>query len=232
MKMNESVYTRSEQLLGEDILNKIKGMCVAVVGVGGVGGFATEALARLGVGKLVIIDKDVVSITNINRQIIASKETLGKPKVSIMKDRIRAINQEIEVVSYLDNFDASKASLILENGVDYVVDAIDSLSCKWDLIKLCLDNKIPFISSLGMGNRIDPSQIKITTLDKTSNDPLAKKLRLMARKENYDLGKINCVFSSEIPRVNLRPPSSIVLTPSVSGIYCASAFLNFVLYGK
>ncbi len=229
-------FIRNELYFGKETCDKLSKLKVCVVGIGGVGSYAVEALARLGVENFVLIDKDQVDITNINRQIIALESTLGKDKVEVCKKRVLDINPKCNVKTYNVFLNKDNLSLILNEHVDYVVDAIDTISCKYELIKLCLDNKIDFISSMGMGNKEDLTKIEITTLDKTNYDPVAKKLRELIRKENKekDMKKINVVFSKENSCkqsviVNEKgetlkekcPPSSIIFTPSVAGFLCA-----------
>lgn len=229
-------FLRNELYFGKDKQNKLKNIKVCVVGLGGVGAYAVEALARLGVENFVIIDKDKVDITNLNRQIIALESTLNKDKTSVVKERILDINSAAKVKEYNLFFNKDSSHILLEEKCDYVIDAIDTITCKWELIKICLDNSIKFISSMGMGNKEDLTKINITTLDKTSIDPVAKKLRELAKKENRvkDMKKINVVFSSELPkkqtvivndsgenRKESLPPSSIIFTPSVAGLLCA-----------
>lgn len=229
-------FVRNELYFGTEKSYKFKNIKVCVVGLGGVGGYAVEALARLGVEDFVIIDKDKVDITNLNRQIIALESTVAKDKCEVIRQRVLDINPNIKVKEYPVFLNKDNIDIILNEKVDYVIDAIDTISCKWELIKLCLDNNIKIISSMGMGNREDLTKIHITTLDKTDYDPVAKKLRELVRKDNRfkDMKKINVVFSSEIPKkqkivVNEEgktmkesmPPSSIIFTPSVAGLLCA-----------
>ena len=229
-------FLRNELYFGKDKSDKFKNIKVCIVGLGGVGGYAVEALARLGVEDFVLIDKDSVDVTNLNRQIIALESTVGKDKCEVIKQRILDINPNAKVKEYPVFLNKDNMNIILEENVDYVVDAIDTISCKWELIKLCLDNNIKFVSSMGMGNREDLTKISITTLDKTNYDPVAKKLRELARKENRfkDMKKIHVVFSTEIPkkqtilvneegdtRKETTPPSSVIFTPSVAGLLCA-----------
>lgn len=229
-------FLRNELYFGNEICDKLKNIKVCVVGLGGVGSYAVEALARMGVENFVIIDKDKVDITNVNRQIIALESTIGEEKTKVIKERILDINPNAKVKEYFTFLNKENINVILEEKVDYVVDAIDTIVCKWELIKLCLDNGIGFISSMGMGNREDLTKINITTLDKTSYDPVAKKIREFVRKENRfkDMKKINVVFSSEQPKKQTRvvekegktmkeacPPSSVIFTPSVAGLLCA-----------
>lgn len=229
-------FLKNELYYGKDFCDKIKKIKVCVVGLGGVGGYAIEALARIGVENFVIIDKDTVDVTNINRQIIALNSTMGREKTSVIKERILDINPNAIVKEYCCFLNKDNINIIIEEKVDYVIDAIDTITVKWELMKLCIDNNIEFISSMGMGNREDLTKINITTLDKTNYDPVAKKLREFARKDNMykEMKKINVVFSSEIPnkqtktieingeiRKDIYPISSVIFAPSVAGLLCA-----------
>jgi len=229
-------FLRNELYFGKEKCEKIKSIKVCVVGLGGVGSYAVEALARIGVENFVIIDKDKVDITNLNRQIIALESTLGKSKCEAVKERILQINPNAKVKEYPVFYNKENSDILIKEKVDYVVDAIDTISCKWQLIKLCLDNNIKFISCMGMGNREDLTKIDITSLEKTSYDPVAKKLRELARKENRnkDMKKIKVVFSREIPKKQtivvekdgktlkeICPPSSVIFVPSVAGLLCS-----------
>ncbi len=233
--MNE-VSKRLEYLIQEEGLNKLKSATVMIVGVGGVGGFACEALARSFVGRLILVDHDDVSLSNINRQIIATIQTVGQPKVEVMKERIKLINPDCEVIALQKFF--TKEEGFFGYDVDYVVDAIDTLSSKMDLIELCAEKNVPIICSLGMGNRLDPTQIKVTTLDKTNYDPLARALRNLVKKRNFKK-KIKVIFSMEQPlkqtqvddpqgktRKEILPPSSSAFVPSAAGLACASVVVS------
>lgn len=230
--MNEASI-RLESLIGEAALNKLKNSTVLIVGVGGVGSFAAEALARSFIGKLILLDMDCVSVSNLNRQLLATLQTIDRPKVEVMKERILSINPDCEVET-IQAFYNKEMEACFKGKVDFVVDAIDILSSKMDLIEACNERGIPCISSLGMGNRLDPSQLMVTTLDKTSYDPLAKALRQMVKKRKYTK-KIPVVFSKEIPfrqsilvnedkttRKEKLPPSSSAFVPSAAGLLCAS----------
>ncbi len=234
-------FERNELYFGEEVCKKLSLIKVCVVGVGGVGSYAVESLARLGVSNFVLIDKDKVDITNINRQIIALQSTLNKEKTSVLKERVLDINPNAKVKEYSMFLNKETINTIIEEKPDFVVDAIDTISCKWELIKLCLDNNIDFISSTGMGNRMDLTKLVITTLDKTNYDPVSKKLRELVRKDNRlkDMKKINVVFSNELPKkqqtiVNVNgktmketcPPASIMFVPSAAGMLCAYYILK------
>jgi len=195
--MDYSQFTRTQILIGEAALNKLQQARVAVIGLGGVGSYAAEALARAGIGKFLLIDFDVVNWSNLNRQLLALHSTVGQPKTQIMCQRILDINPEAEVrleTTFLaqDN----RASLLTE--VDYVIDAIDSLGPKVGLLQYCIENNLPVISVMGAGNRLDPSFVKISTLSRSHNCPLAKRVRKFLRRRGVTKD-IPVVFSSEPP---------------------------------
>jgi len=228
----ETATTRTELLLGVEHLEKLSKSTVLVLGLGGVGGFACEALARSGIGKLIIVDSDTVNISNLNRQIIATKETIGRLKTEVMKERIEAISEaEVEII----NAFVDKDFIIPK--CDYVVDCIDTMTSKFYIQKQSSILKIPCISSLGMANRLDPSKIIATTLDKTSYDPLAKALRTFAKKEKY-YNKIKVVFSTEIPMKKTlyneegstmkqkHILSSMIFVPAAAGLKLASVVIE------
>jgi Dinucleotide-utilizing enzymes involved in molybdopterin and thiamine biosynthesis family 1 len=238
--MNHNRLQRLELLIQERGIQILQDSCVLVMGLGGVGGNAVESLARSGVGKLILVDGDVIQESNINRQLIATINTIGLNKVQAMKDRILEINPDCNVITHKEFFDKSKKILINEE-LDFVIDAIDTISSKLDLIEICKEKKIPFISCLGMANRFDPSKLKITRLDKTESDPFAKALRTAARKRGMDL-KIPVVFSEEIPmkqnrvvneegetRKEMKPPGSTAFVPPAAGLLCASYVVRTLL---
>ena len=232
--------SRSQLLIQESGIEKLRNACVLVVGVGGVGSFAIEALARCNVGKIIIVDKDVVSISNLNRQIHASYETIDVSKTMAMKNRINSYNKDCEVVCINEFFDEN-STFINDYKIDFCIDAIDTISSKFALIKKCYENNIKIISCMGMGNRLDSSKIIITTLDKTEYDPLARALRNIVKKNRFN-HKIHVVTSTEIPFKQKEvmdenatilkdriPPSSMIFTPSTAGITCASYVVRNIL---
>ena len=192
--MNREQFCRTALLLGEDEVLKL----VAVFGVGGVGGFAVEALARSGVGKLDIFDNDIVALSNLNRQIIALHSTIGRAKVQVMKERILDINPEAVVNAYqtfylpenADQFDLSK--------YDYIIDAVDTVTAKLELVVRADQVKVPIISSMGAGNKLDPTQFEVTDIYKTSICPLAKVMRRELKARN--ISKLKVVYSKEVPQ--------------------------------
>lgn len=231
--MNEAMQ-RNVYLLGEENVEKLGNSCVLVFGVGGVGSFAAEALARCGVGKLILVDCDEVVESNLNRQIHATYQTIGMRKTSAMKQRILSYNPNCEVIERDMFYSKETEGELFSDRIDFVVDAIDTISSKMDLIETCLRRKIPFISSTGMANRLDPSKLSVKDLMKTDVDPLAKVMRNIVKKRNIK-GRIPVVISSEYPRVatilrneegvtrkEKMPLASSSFVPASAGLLCAS----------
>ncbi|WP_071460234.1 tRNA threonylcarbamoyladenosine dehydratase [Bacillus massilinigeriensis] len=239
-------FSRNELAIGKEGLQLLKGSTVAVLGIGGVGSFAAEALARSGVGKLVLVDKDDVDITNVNRQLIALLSTVGRPKVELMEERIADINPDCEVVSLKMFYTEDTYEKFFSHELDFVVDASDTISYKIHLAKECLRRGIPIISSMGAANKLDPTRFKIADISKTHTDPIAKVIRTRLRKEGIYKG-IPVVFSDESPivikedvrkivgkddaeiRKAKMPPSSNAFVPSVCGLIMASYVVRELL---
>ena len=219
---------RTEYLIGENNVNKLAQAHVSVFGCGGVGSYVIEALARSGVGNLTLIDKDVVDITNINRQLIADTSTVGKPKVEVEKERLLKINPNLNIITYQMFYDASHADEILNTNFDYVIDAIDCVTSKINLVEECFKRKIPIICSMGTGNKLDPTKFEISDISKTSVCPLAKVMRKELSKRGIKHLKV--VYSKEEPKrfdeTNKRTPSSISFVPSVAGLVLASEVIK------
>lgn len=220
---------RSKQLLGEDKIKALKDKAILVIGVGGVGGTALEALARSGFKKFVLIDFDKVDISNLNRQILFTSEDVGKDKVFAAKDKLLKINKDFEVKTIQARIGEQALEELGIGDVDFIVDAIDFVEGKLSIYKFALEHHIPFISSLGMGNRIDPEKVTITNLNKTENDPLAKKLRYEARTRGLSLKDIPVVFSKEEPLIKSPKPASMIMVPSTAGLLIAKYVLNTIL---
>lgn len=224
-------YSRTELLIGEEGLLKLSKARVAIFGIGGVGSYVAEALARSGVGNLVLVDHDRVSLTNLNRQIIALHSTIGKLKTEVAKDRIRDINSDIVVHTYETFYSSDTAHLFDFDAYDYVVDAVDTVSAKLLLIERAKAAKTPVISCMGTGNKLDPSKFEICDISRTSVCPLAKVMRQELRKRR--IKKVKVLYSREIPiKVPLNPedtkgsahrpaPGSIAFVPSVAGLMIA-----------
>lgn len=223
------IFSRQNIVFGSDSLEKLKNSRVAVFGVGGVGGYVCEALARSGVGTLDIVDNDTVSPSNINRQIIALHSTIGKNKVDVCKERLLDINPEITVNSYNCFFLKENEKDFEFEKFDYIVDAIDTVSGKLALAVIADKLNIPIISSMGAGNKTDPTQFKVTDIYKTSVCPLAKAMRKLCR--DNCIKKLKVVYSEEIPTIkeelidensNKRQiPGSVSFVPSVVGLIIA-----------
>lgn len=220
------MYDRIINLIGEDNFNKIKNTKVLLVGVGGVGSFVYESLIRSGFQNITIIDKDVVEITNLNRQLVANLETINIPKVNVAVNIANNINENINIKA-LNMFLGKDNMNILDNDYDFIIDACDTLNTKLELIRFAQSNNIKIISSMGMGNRIDASLIKISRLDKTSNDPLAKKLRKLVKDNNLN-NKIPVVCSEELP-YKKGEVNSMITSPGIAGLLIVNYIINDII---
>lgn len=233
--MEKNFTTRTGLIIGDEGIEKLRNSNVIIFGVGGVGSFAAEAIARAGVGNMTIVDFDNVDITNINRQLPALHSTVGKYKVEVMKERILDINPDINIKAIRDVYNKDTSDKILTESYDYVVDAIDMVTSKIHLIETCKSKGLEIISSMGMGNKLDPTKIVVTDIHKTSMCPLAK----VMRKELKDrkIKKLKVVYSTEQPQ-KLRKkimngkkvtPGSTSFVPSVGGLMIASVVINDLL---
>jgi len=190
-------FSRTELLIGKEALNKLKNSKVAIFGIGGVGSFTAEGLARAGVGKFVLVDDDLICLTNINRQIHATRKTVGRPKVEVMRERILEINPKAEVTAIKKFYMPDCSMEIIQGDEDYIVDAIDTVTAKIDLVVNAKKLNIPIISAMGAGNKLDPTRFEVTDIYKTSICPLAKVMRRELRKRGIDSLKV--VYSREEP---------------------------------
>ena len=211
----------------EDKLNIIKNKTILIIGLGGVGSYALETLARTYFKKIIIVDNDKIDISNLNRQLMTNVDNIGLYKTDVWFDRIKKINPDCEVIKITEFITKDNLSLLFNYKVDYVIDACDTLETKKEIIKYCLKNKIKFISSMGMANRIDASKIKISYLDKTCYDPLAKKLRNLIKKENIK-GKIPVIYSEEQP-IKIDKLGSISYVVGIAGLLCTNYVINDIL---
>lgn len=224
MENMENRFSRTEALLGEQAMEKLKKARVAVFGIGGVGGHVVEALVRSGVGAVDIVDSDKVCLSNLNRQIIATESSIGKYKVDVMKERILDINPEAVVnvhkCFYLpetkDEFDFSQYS--------YVVDAVDTVTAKIQLVMEAAEAGVPIISSMGAGNKLDPTAFQVADIYKTSVCPLAKVMRRELKKRG--IKKLKVVYSREQPVVKNAVPASVAFVPSVVGLIIAGEVIK------
>jgi len=242
-------FSRNELAFGEAGLEKLRNLSVAILGIGGVGSFAAEALARSGVGRLILIDKDVIDITNVNRQVHALLSTVGRAKVEVMQERIRDINPNCEVVTLKMFYTDETHEQLFQENPDYVIDASDTISYKIHLAEECITRKIPFISSMGAANKLDPTRFQIVDVSKTHTDPIARVFRTKLRKAGITKG-VPVIFSDEPPLPTLddvrevvgnqdsairkaqSPPSSNAFVPSVAGLIAASWVVREILQKK
>ena len=220
------MFERTLKIIDNSVLEKLQNINILLVGVGGVGGFALEALVRLGVSNITIIDNDKIELSNLNRQIISNENNIGEYKVDIAKKRYIGINSNINIKSYNLFLDGSNIDMVFANKYDYIIDACDTVTTKYLLIKKALFTNAKIISCMGTGNRIDPSKITITKLAKTYNDPLAKAMRNILKKNDITLN-IPVVWSSEVPiKIKEKAPGSIILVPAAAGLQIAYYILE------
>jgi tRNA A37 threonylcarbamoyladenosine dehydratase len=224
----EDRYTRTEMLLGREGVDRLKGSAVIVFGVGGVGGYTVEALARAGVGHIAVVDSDAVSESNINRQIIATRATVGRKKVDVIEERIHEISPEIEVEKFDIFFESDTKCKIDFTKYDYIVDAIDSVSSKVLLVECANEAGVPIISSMGTGNKLDPTAFRVTDISKTKVCPLARAVRTRLRK--IGINHLKVVYSEEEPHVTAAdgerlPPASVSFVPGVAGLILAGQII-------
>lgn len=219
---------RFKSLIGEEKLNKLIKAKVLIIGIGGVGGYTAESLARSGVGEIHLVDHDIVDETNINRQVIALYSTIGKNKVDVMSERINDINPNINVVSHKLFVDETNIDSLIKD-VDFVVDACDTVSTKLSIILTCKKYDVPFISCMGTGNKMNPSKLKIMDIKNTSYDPLAKKIRKFV-KDNRIKGKVMVVCSDEEKYCEVTTPiPSNSFVPTTAGLLASSYVINEII---
>ncbi|MBO8485938.1 MAG: tRNA threonylcarbamoyladenosine dehydratase [Bacteroidetes bacterium] len=237
--MGEDWKERTRMLAGESGLRLLENACVAVIGVGGVGGYAAEMIARAGVGHMIILDSDTVSVTNKNRQILALDSTVGRPKCRVLAERLADINPDLDLTVLETYLDAGDLEAVLGGyHIDYLVDAIDTLSPKMALIKYCMDNGIPHVSSMGAGAKTDATRVRLADISKSYNCPLAfvvrKRLRRMGIRKGFKV-----VFSEELPvksaivecdeRNKKSQVGTVSYMPAVFGCICAQAAILHIL---
>ncbi len=228
----ENQFSRTELLIGAEKLKKLNQAKVAIFGIGGVGSFVVEGLVRAGVQNFVLVDHDKVEITNLNRQIIATTKTIGKNKVEVAKERILEINPNAQVTIYQEFF-MPETQGIVDKSIDYIVDAMDTVTAKIELIIRAKKLNIPIISSMGTGNKLDPTRFEVTDITKTSVCPLAKVMRKELRAR--EINSLKVVYSKEepiqikigLPETKKRQiPGSISFVPSVAGLIIAGEVIK------
>ncbi len=216
---------RTRMLIGDEALDRLTASHVAVFGLGGVGGYVTEGLVRAGVGRLTLIDGDVVDETNLNRQLIATHENIGKDKAEVARERVRSINPDCKVDAHKMFYRAENADSIDFSAFDHVADCIDTVAPKLLIIERCLKAGTPVLSCMGTGNKLDPSLLQISDIAKTSVCPLARVMRRELRKRG--IGHCKVLFSTELPvSTGTRTPGSVSFVPSVAGLMIAGEIVR------
>lgn len=221
------MFTRTISLIGNENFNKIKDKTILIVGLGGVGGYAVESLIRSGIHNLILIDHDIVDITNINRQIISTNKNIGNSKVDEFKKRINDINPNCNVITYKIFLNRDNYQILDNHHIDYIIDCCDSVDTKKLLIDYSLSKNIKLISSMGTANKLDPTKLEITDIRKTSYDPLAKILR----KYVVDLktNKKIMVVSSTEPPIKNKQLSTLIFVPASAGLLCSNYVINDII---
>ena len=218
---------RLEKIVGNENIDNFSKKCVLVLGVGGVGGYVVESLARSGIGKIIIVDFDTIDESNINRQIIALTSTIGRKKVDVLEERIQEINSECVIVKNSNFINENNIEELFSDNIDFFVDACDTVAVKKMVIKKCIEKNIPFISSMGTGNKLDPSKLEIMDIRKTVNDPLARILRKYVKDEKINK-KVMVCSSTELPiKVGTRTPGSSAFVPASAGLLIGSYIIRF-----
>lgn len=217
-------FSRTAQLLGNENVEKLFDKHVIVFGVGGVGGYVVEALVRSGVGNISIVDNDVVNESNINRQIIAFHSTIGMQKVEVLKNRILDINPKCQVFVHNQFFLPENSNDFDFSIYDYVVDAVDTVTAKIEIIKKSKESNVPVISSMGTGNKLNPVGFKVSDISKTKVCPLARVMRNELKKRG--ISKVKCVYSEENPVIQTKTPASVAFVPPVAGLLIASEVIE------
>lgn len=231
----DNQFKRTEMLIGENALNKLKNCRVAVFGIGGVGGICAEALVRSGIGTLDIVDNDIVDITNLNRQIIATHKTVGKNKVDVFEERAKEINPEVIINKHNFFFSKDTSSLFDFRNYDYVIDAIDSISSKLELVLKSQEANTPIISSMGTGNKLNAADLEVTDIYKTSVCPLARVMRYELKK--LGVKKLKVVYSKEEPIKSAVDengksiPASSSFVPTAAGLIIAGEVIKDLIKG-
>jgi tRNA A37 threonylcarbamoyladenosine dehydratase len=238
--MNNEIFQRLILSIGIEKFNKLQNKRIAIIGLGGVGSYSLEVIARSGINNILIMDRDVIDVTNINRQLLALNSNIGEYKTDLAYKRILDINPNCNITKYTTFLDESNMNLILDFKPDYVIDCIDTISSKYELIKTCLLNDIKIVSSMGTANKFYPEKLMITTIDKTEMDPIARIIRQKLKKDRLNK-KFYVVYSNEEPfkqkevlndstiRKESMPLSSNAFVPSTAGILLSSKVINLLL---
>ncbi len=221
----EERHSRTKMVIGEQGLKKLAEAHVAVFGIGGVGGYAIEALARGGIGRLTIVDKDVVSVSNLNRQLVADMTTIGKPKTEVMCERLQAIAPECKVQIQNLFYLPETADQLHMRDYDYVIDAVDTVTAKMELISRCKESGTPIICCMGTGNKTDPTAFEVADIYRTSICPLARIIRRECKSRG--ITQLKVVYSTEVPiSTGERTPGSVSFVPGVAGLILAGEVIK------
>ena len=222
------MFDRTIKLIGEDKFNNITNKTVCVVGIGGVGGFAVESLVRSGISYIIIVDYDVIDITNINRQIISDQKHIGYFKVDEMERRILNINPTCKITKIYEKLTIDNLDEIFDNSIDYLIDACDTINVKQELIKPCLNKNIKIVSCMGTGNKLDPTKLEISDIRKTSYDPIAKKIRKYLKNNSLNK-KVTVIYSKEQNKKFEGSIPSMIFVPATAGILCANYVIKDII---
>ena len=226
----DNVYQRTEQILGKENLEILQKANLCIIGIGGVGSYTIEALARTGIGNITIIDKDIIDATNINRQLIATKNNIGNIKVEEAKIRIQQINPNVNVNSICDKINEDNITKYITEEYDYIIDAIDDVSGKIDIIKRCKEINIPVISCMGTANKLDPMKLKIADISKTEMCPLAKAVRKKLKEQG--ITKVKVVFSTEQPKKDKDVLGSLAYVTGTAGLIIAAEVVKDLMISE
>lgn len=226
--LEEFMFDRVIKLIGSDNLDKIKSAVVAVIGLGGVGGYAVEGLIRSGIENIIIVDYDTIDESNLNRQIITNTSNISKLKTDEMEKRILSINPNCNVTKLNIKLDLDNMDKLFNLKFDYLIDCCDTVVVKQELIKRCLNKKIKFISSMGTGNKLNPDMLEVVDISKTSYDPIAKKIRKYL-KDNKIKGKVPVVYSKEQNNKFTGSIPSMVFVPATSGLLCSNYIIKCII---
>ena len=222
-------FQRLELLIEKENLELLNKTTVLVIGIGGVGGYVVESLARTNIGKIILVDYDLVDTTNINRQIIALNSTVGAKKTDLFKDRIKDINPNCKVVVYDMFLNKDNINEVFTEKIDYVVDCCDTVSTKYEIIRKCLEKNIKIVSSMGTGNKIDVTKLEIVDIKNTINDPLARIIRKFV-KEEFTNKKLTVLSSKELPKkIKSKTIASISFVPATAGLLIASFIIKDII---
>ena len=225
-------FSRLEKIIGLKNLKKLEEASVLILGIGGVGGYVAEALARSNIGTLILVDFDTIDETNINRQIVALDSTCGLKKIDVLSKRLMDINSECKIIKIDKFIDENNILELFKYKIDYFVDACDTVKTKKAVIDLCLEKNVKFISCMGTGNRFDPTKLEIIDIRKTNNDPLARVIRKYVKDKNINK-KIMVLASREVPiKTGDSVPGSSAFVPSAAGLIIASYVFNELINKK